>query len=59
MEDRPEVVYHGSQHLFDVLIPRQAKGQCEAESQIGIYAATTMAADIIQSRVSINLSENS
>ena len=42
MEDRPEVVYHGSQHLFDVLIPRHAKGQCEAESQIGIYAATTM-----------------
>ena len=26
MEDRPEAVYHGSQHLFDVLIPRQANG---------------------------------
>ena len=42
MKDKPKVVYHGSQHLFDVLIPRQAKGQCEAGSQIGIYAATTM-----------------
>lgn len=40
--DKPKVVYHGSQYRFDVLIPRQASGQSEAESQMGIYAAATL-----------------
>ena len=42
MKEKPKVVYHGSQYLFDVLKPRQANGQCEAEAQMGIYAAATM-----------------
>ncbi|MBP5491190.1 MAG: GNAT family N-acetyltransferase [Lachnospiraceae bacterium] len=42
MKEKPKVVYHGSQYLFDVLMPRQANGQCEAEAQMGIYAAATM-----------------
>ena len=40
--DKPKVVYHGSQYKFDVLMPRQANGQCEVESKMGVYAASTM-----------------
>ena len=39
---KPKVVYHGSQYKFDVLMPRQANGQCEVESKMGVYAASTM-----------------
>ena len=42
MKEKPEVVYHGSQYKFDVVEPRVANGQCETESQMGIYAAATM-----------------
>ena len=40
-QKKPEVVYHGSQYLFDVVKPMQAHGECEAEAQTGIYAAAT------------------
>ena len=42
MKEKTKMVYHGSQYLFDILMPRQANGQCEAEAQMGIYAAATM-----------------
>ena len=42
MSVKPKVLYHGSQYRFDVVKPRQANGQCEAEAQMGIYAAATM-----------------
>lgn len=41
MNTKPEYLYHGSQYLFDILKPRQANGQCEAESLPAIYAAET------------------
>lgn len=42
MNQKPKFLYHGSQYLLDVLKPKQANGQCEAEAQYGIYAAATM-----------------
>ena len=42
MSVKPKILYHGSQYRFDVVKPRQANGQCEAEAQMGIYAAATM-----------------
>ena len=42
MKNKPKVVYHCSQYLYDIIIPQKANGQCEAESQIGIYTAATM-----------------
>ncbi len=42
MKDKPKVVYHGSQYLFDIVKPQKANGLCKAESLIGIYAAATM-----------------
>ena len=42
MKEKPKLLYHGSQYLIDVLMPRQANGQCEAEARMGIYAAATM-----------------
>ena len=33
-----EFVYHGSQYLFDVVKPMQARGMNEPESQLAIYA---------------------
>ena len=42
MKEKPKVVYHGSQYLFDIVEPQKAIGQCEAESLVGIYAASTM-----------------
>ncbi len=41
MNAKPEYLYHGSQYLFPILKPRQASGQCEAESLRAIYAAET------------------
>ena len=42
MNQKPKFLYHGSQYSLDVLKPKQANGQCEAEAQYGIYAAATM-----------------
>ena len=42
MSEKPDLLYHGSQYRFDIVKPRQANGQCEAEAQMGIYAAATM-----------------
>ena len=42
MKDKPKVVFHGSQYLFDTIAPQYAHGRCETESQMGIYAAATM-----------------
>ncbi len=42
MKDKPKVVFHGSQYLFDTIAPQHAHGRCETESQMGIYAAATM-----------------
>jgi hypothetical protein len=42
MSEKPDRLYHGSQYRFDIVKPRQANGQCEAEAQMGIYAAATM-----------------
>ena len=39
---KPDVVYHGSQYLFDVVKPKQACGISNAEAQMGIYAAATL-----------------
>ena len=38
---KPRYLYHGSQYRFDVVKPQQAYGANQAESQAGIYAATT------------------
>lgn len=42
MKDKPKVVFHGSQYLLDTIAPQHAHGRCETESQMGIYAASTM-----------------
>lgn len=42
MSTQPEYLYHGSQYLFDILKPQQARGQCEAESLQAIYAAEAL-----------------
>lgn len=39
MNEKPEYLYHGSQYYFDTLEPQQARGQCERESMLAIYAA--------------------
>lgn len=39
---KPQYVYHGSQYLFDVVRPRQARGANAQESQKAIYAAETI-----------------
>ena len=35
---KPKFVYHGSQSLFEKLIPYQAKDNTDTGSQVGIYA---------------------
>lgn len=42
MNKKPEYLYHGSPYKFDLLIPQQAKGECELESKLAIYAAETI-----------------
>ena len=39
---KPQYVYHGSQYLFDVVRPQQARGANAHESQKAIYAAETI-----------------
>lgn len=39
---RPEYLYHGSQYLFEKLIPRPASGESGRESMTAIYAAETI-----------------
>lgn len=41
-EGKPEYLYHGSQYLFDKLIPQPASGACGRESLTAIYAAGSM-----------------
>ena len=40
--EKPQYVYHGSQYLFDVVRPQQARGANAQESQKAIYAAETI-----------------
>jgi hypothetical protein len=35
---KPDFLYHGSQYLFETLIPKQAKDNSEIGSQYAIYA---------------------
>jgi hypothetical protein len=35
---KPEFLYHGSQYLFETLIPQQSNDQTEIGSQLAIYA---------------------
>ena len=39
---KPKYVYHGSQYLFDIVRPQQARGANTHESQKAIYAAETI-----------------
>ena len=39
---KPQYVYHGSQYLFDIVRPQQARGANAHESQKAIYAAETI-----------------
>ena len=39
---KPQYVYHGSQYLFDIVRPQQARGANTQESQKAIYAAETI-----------------
>ena len=39
---KPQYVYHGSQYLFDIVRPQQARGANAQESQKAIYAAETV-----------------
>ena len=48
MKEKPKVVYHGSQYLFDILMPRQANGQCEAEAQMGIYVGAPITVGLLE-----------
>lgn len=41
-EKKPEYLYHGSQYLFDRLIPQPASGACERESLTAIYAGESV-----------------
>ncbi len=41
-EKKPEYLYHGSQYLFDRLIPQPASGACERESLTAIYAGESI-----------------
>lgn len=42
MDHTPKYLYHGSQYYLNILIPQQARGQCERESMYAIYAAETL-----------------
>jgi hypothetical protein len=42
MDNKPEYLYHGSQYKLDMLIPQQARGECDLESRLAIYAAATI-----------------
>ena len=39
---KPKYVYHGSQYLYDIVRPQQARGTNAQESQKAIYAAETV-----------------
>lgn len=41
-QERPEYLYHGSQYLFDKVMPHAASGRCEKESRRAVYAAETI-----------------
>lgn len=42
MNNKPQYLYHGSQYYFEVLKPQQARGACDRESMMVIYAAETL-----------------